>query len=153
MHRLVTAAGVILVVAQLWLPRLLDPGSLVAQGRAGETTVRIASAAALGAYLVVIPIALGLRDRFRDAEGIRQFTIAGLLYAYLGLAGALVMLVVGTPLLDLVGQYPKGPNPVTDFNQVYNIAVVGIWEVIEPVLAALWLIPIGIAGGRAAQVT
>lgn len=115
------------------LRALVDPARIEPLTDSAANYLRLASLLDAAGYLAAIPLALFLRDRFRDSRGIVWFTLAGLAFLYLGAAGGVILAVAGPA--------------------AYRFVVFGIWQGVDPVLVAIWLIPIGvIAGLRGARV-
>ena len=109
--------------------------------------IRFACVTAVMGYLALMPVALYLRRRLHEFDGLRMATAAAFLLIYLGIMSAAGMAFVGAPFL-LRGAVYKGPQPWDDFASVYGVLVTGIWETAVPVLAALWLVPAGLAARR-----
>ena len=148
------AASVIAVASLLRAQRpfttekLLDP-SMGPQAEMAKADIQLAPIAAVVGLLAIIPIALYMRKRFGTSEVVRQASFAAFLMVYIGIPAAILLGTVGAAYLPQIpGHYPKGPDPGDGFRAIYDLVVIGVWMTIEPVLAALWLIPVGIVARR-----
>ncbi len=122
-----------------------DPGALVAVGGSGAVLVRWASLVDMFGYLLLAPLALYLHHRFRDDPYINLYTAAGLAYILVGAIGAIIFATAG-PLL--MGAYTSGTaaqraSIVTTFSTFYQIVVIGLWQTLEGIPGAVWLLGVG----------
>jgi hypothetical protein len=144
----IAVRSLLMAATQVSTATLLDP-IMAPQAEKAKAEIQLACTLAVVGFLAIIPIALYLRRRFRDSEVVRQASFAAFLTVYIGVPGAILLAMEGAPLLlEVPGQYPKGPDPGGEFQTIYGAVVDGDWKTIEPVLAALWLIPVGLVARR-----
>lgn len=125
-------------------PRLsVAPTTLLASGRHGAALIRWGSLVDMFGYLCVPPVVLYLRNRYAEARFIDLFALAGLSFVIIGSIGAAVM---ATSAPDLIAQSQREPTPSGRhslelvFGALYRAVVEGMWQTLETVPAAVWLI-------------
>ena len=134
-----------LQAARFSITTLLDPSRLLMTGDTGGTLIRVGAELDMAGYLLAIPIALYLRERFKDSSAIDLWTMSGILFLILGAVGAAIFAFAGAPLIH---QYAtpsiQGKHAIeSSFEVIHRVVVVALWQTVDPLLLAAWLIPIG----------
>jgi hypothetical protein len=142
----VTAAYLFLDAGRFSSSILLGSRALFAQDGRGAHLLQLASVAALAGFLAVIPLVVYLRNRFQDDIGTAFYTFAGAMFVAIGGAAAAVMATIAAPLLLYYPNDYKGTIGAS-FDTVYPF-VLGTWQTVDPLLAGLWLVPLGFAARR-----
>jgi hypothetical protein len=139
-----------LMAAKGSLKTLFNADELLTMGDRGANLLRLAAILDGAGYLSAIPIALYLRNRFKDATTIDAATFAGIVFMSLGAFGAVILALIGAPLLSELSGDPSDPKGIAHqgFEVVHRLVVAWIWQTADPLLAALWLIPTGLAARR-----
>ena len=123
---------------------LNDPARLLATGVRGADLVRSASLLDMLGYLAAVPIALYLRQRYREEPGIDFFTLAGILFMVLGALGAVIFAYGGATLIreyatSTSGRYADAKT----FETLYRVVFYGIWQTLDPFLWGVWAFGVG----------
>lgn len=132
-----------------------DPQALVARGSAAAELMRWACVADLIGYLLMTPLALYFFGRFRGDQFIALYTFAGLAYVLIGAAGAVILGVAAPPLMRA---YPSALTAQQeairiDFSTVHQIVLRGLWQTLELIPAAVWLLGVGRSSYRSSART
>lgn len=98
---------------------------------------------------------LYLRARYRDAKLIDLYAVAGLGLVVIGAIGAVVMATAAAPLIDQYGvaSVSERQGIQLTFATLYRAVVEGMWQTLETIPAAVWLIGTAIAVRRRASPT
>ena len=133
-----------LQAARFSITTLLDPSRLITTGDTGGSLIRVAAELDMAGYVLAVPTALYLRERFKDSAAIDLWTIAGILFLLLGALGAVVLAFVGAPLIhEYAAPSIQGKHAIeSSFEVIHRLVVVAIWQVVDPLLLAAWLIPL-----------
>lgn len=121
------------------------PGQLVARGSTAADMIRWASLADLIGYLLLAPLALYFLERFKGDRFIAFFTFAGLAYVLIGATGAVILGTAGPPLMRAYQSALESRREAiaSDFVVVYLIVTRGLWQTLEGIPAAVWLLGVG----------
>lgn len=139
----VASIGLFLAAANL--ATLNDPAKLLRTGDHSAALLRTASLLDMLGYLSAIPIALYLRERFRDEPGIELFTLAGVLFMATGALAAVAFAAAGPPLIHEYAASTSGRYGTEKaFETVYRIVFYGAWQTLDPILAAAWAVGVGL---------
>jgi hypothetical protein len=141
-------SAVLLMVAAGGDNRLLLNGSLVGIGVRGAAFFRWGMILdVLGYYLLLAPLALYLRERYKGQGGpfITLYTLCGLAYVLIGAIGAIILAAVGP---DLMRQYALAQEPQrltlqVVFDSFYRAVYNGLWNPLEIMLEGIWLVGMG----------
>ena len=119
--------------------------AMLATGASGADLVRWASFVDLFGYLLLAPLALHLRQRFRHDPLIDLYTVAGLAYILIGALGA-IMLASTAP--QLIRDYASASvtqreSIATTFTTLNQMVSVGFWQTLEGIPGGVWLVGIG----------
>ena len=122
-----------------------DPQALVSQGSAAAELMRWACVADLIGYLFMAPLALYFFGRFSGDQFIALYTFAGLAYVLIGAAGAVVLGAAAPPLMHAYPSALAAQQEAirTDFSTVHHIVLRGLWQTLELIPAAVWLLGVG----------
>jgi hypothetical protein len=98
-------------------------------------------------YLCIAPVVLYLRDRHAGARLINLYAVAGMCLVVIGSVGAVVMATAAPYLIDQYHVAPSGGKQSIDlvFTALYRAVVLGIWQTLETIPGAVWLIGTAIA--------
>lgn len=151
---LVLEVGSLLVYAAAsgFAPALsVPPNRLLASGQTGATLIRVGSLVDLFGYACILPVVLHLRDRYAGAKLIDLYTVAGLMLVAIGAVGAGVM---ATAAPSLISAYPTAAPAERQsleivFGMLYRAVVEGLWQTLETIPAAVWLLGTATAARRA----
>ena len=118
------------------------PIVLLQSGPGGAGLIRWGSLVDMFGYLCLAPVVLYLRDRYAGAPLIDLYAVAGLALIVIGSIGAVVM---STSASHLIAGYeaasPSGrQNLEVVFGAVYRAVVEGMWQTLETIPAAVWLL-------------
>jgi hypothetical protein len=125
-------------------------GALLGSGPGGAELIRVGSLVDMFGYLCIPPVVLYLRDRYSGATLIDLYAVAGLLLAAIGSIGAVLMATAAPALIDhyhtasAAGQ--QAIEPV--FGTLYRGIVDGMWQTLETIPAAAWLLGTAITARR-----
>jgi hypothetical protein len=128
----------------------VDPSKMLGSGSAGASTIRWGSLIDMFGYLCIAPVCLYLRERFRSAKHIDLYAAAGLAVVVIGSIGAVAMATAAPPLINeyAAGDLPKRLALVPVFGTLYRVVVVGMWQTLETIPAAIWLLGTASAARR-----
>ena len=124
------------------VPRMAD---LVAVGETKATLFRLSLVFDMvGSYLLLIPLALHLRRRYRDAPLVDLATVGALVYGVAGALTAAGLAIAGESLMrDHAGAAPADQAAVaTSFRTVMDAAL-GSWQLLCLSAAGFWWLVIG----------
>ncbi|HEX8033460.1 MAG TPA: hypothetical protein VF510_06415 [Ktedonobacterales bacterium] len=102
-----------------------------------------------GSYLLFAPVALFLRAWLRhlSPDHIELFTISGLAYMLVGAIGAAVLTAVAPPLIAAYATASSTERAISAavLASFVNAVYIGLWNILEATLAAIWWLGIGFA--------
>jgi hypothetical protein len=119
------------------------PIVLLQSGAGGAAAlIRWGSLIDMFGYLCLAPVVLYLWDRHEGAAFIDLYALAGLALIVIGSAGAVVMSTSASPLIAgySAASPTARPNVEVVFGAVYRAVVVGMWQTLETIPAAVWLL-------------
>jgi hypothetical protein len=98
-------------------------------------------------YLCIAPVVLYLRERHAGARLINLYAVAGICLVVIGSIGAVVMATAAPYLIDQYHVASSGGKQSIDlvFTALYRAVVVGMWQTLETIPGAVWLIGTAIA--------
>ena len=98
-------------------------------------------------YLCIGPVVVYLRDRHAGAKLINLYAVAGICLVVIGSIGAVVMATAAPYLIDQYHVASSGGKQSIDlvFTALYRAVVVGMWQTLETIPGAVWLIGTAIA--------
>jgi hypothetical protein len=128
----------------------VDPSTLLASGPRGATLIRWGSLIDMFGYLMIAPVVLYLRDRYASARYIDLFAVAGLAVVVIGSIGAASMATAAPTLISdyAVASAAQKQAIVPAFATLYRLVVLGMWQTLETIPAAVWLLGTASAARR-----
>jgi hypothetical protein len=125
----------------------VPPTQLLASGSSGADLIRWGSLVDMCGYLCIPPVVIFLQDRYGGAKLIDLYAIAGLALVVIGSIGAVVM---ATAAPVLINHYPTASAAERQtlefvFAALYRAVVEGMWQTLETIPAAVWLLGTAIA--------
>ena len=125
----------------------VEPSKLLASGASGAALIRWGSLVDMFGYLSLAPVVIYLRARYATARYIDLFAAAGLAVVVIGSIGAASM---ATAAAALITDYSTASSAqkeaiVPAFATLYRAVVLGMWQTLETIPAAVWLL--GTASG------
>ena len=124
-------------------PRLsVPPTMLLASGPAGASLIRWGSLVDMFGYLCMPPVVLYLRGRYSGAKLIDLYAVAGLALVVIGSIGAVVMATAAPNLIDQYHTVSPAERQSLElvFGALYRAVVEGMWQTLETIPFAVWLI-------------
>src|SRR6202165_4541828 len=122
----------------------LDPHRLITTGARGADLTRLRSLLDMFGYLAAIPVVLYLASRFRGEPGIDFFTLSGILFVVMGALAAIIFAFAVAPLIREYATSPTARDAIEPtFVALYRIAVFGIWQTLNGILAGIWAMGVG----------
>jgi hypothetical protein len=120
----------------------VPPTTLLASGPGGAELIRWGSLVDMFGYLCLPPVVLYLRNRYVDAKFIDAYAVAGFGLAVIGSIGAVVMMVAAPPLINLYQMASAAERQTLAllFGTLYRAVVEGMWQTLETIPAAIWLL-------------
>lgn len=136
--------AILLATVNFSISAVSDPMSVLATGLRGADLWRLGSFLDMFGYLSAIPLVLYLATRFRGEPGIDFFTLAGILYLVMGALAAIIFALAAAPLIREYATNPSAKDVIaTTFVALYRITTPGIWQTLNGILAATWLLGVG----------
>src|SRR4029077_15430658 len=98
-------------------------------------------------YLCIAPVVLSLRERHASARLTRLYALARICLVVIGSIGAVVMATAAPYLIDQYHVASSGGKQsiALVFTALYRVVVVGMWQTLETIPGAVWLIGMAIA--------
>ena len=125
----------------------VPPTRLLASGPSGADLIRWGSLVDMFGYLCIPPVVLYLRDRYSDTKLIDLYALAGLALVVIGSIGAVVMATAAPALINQhhTASAAERQTLVLVFGALYRAVVEGMWQTLETIPAAVWLLGTAIA--------
>ena len=122
-----------------------DPRGMVARGSAAAELIRWASVVDLIGYLLLAPLVVYFHERFKGDRFIALYSFAGLIYILIGASGAVILGTAGPPLMRAYQSASESQREAiaSDFVILYLIVVRGLWQTLEGIPVAVWLLGVG----------
>ena len=120
----------------------VEPSKLLGSGPAGAALIHWGSLIDMFGYLCIAPVVLYLRARYSKARYVDIFAAAGLALVVIGSVGAVSMATAAPPLINAyVGaSTPEKQALLPAFATLYRAVVLGLWQTLETIPAAIWLL-------------
>ncbi len=101
-------------------------------------------------YLSLAPVVLYFRTRYSGSSHIDLFAAAGLALVVIGSIGAASMATAAPPLITGYGTATAAQKAalVPAFATLYRVVVLGMWQTLETIPAAVWLLGTASAARR-----
>ncbi len=128
----------------------VDPSTLLASGHSGATLIRWGSLIDMFGYLSIAPVVLYLRDRYASSRYVDLFAAAGLAVVVIGSIGAASMATAAPALINdyVAASAAQKQAIVPAFATLYRVVVLGMWQTLETIPAAVWLLGTASAARR-----
>ena len=122
----------------------VDPAKLLASGATGAWLIHWGSLIDMFGYLSIAPVVLYLRARYAAARYADVFAFAGLALVVIGSIGAVSMATAAPPLITayVSASAAQKQAMLPAFATLYRAVVVGLWQTLETIPAAIWLLGI-----------
>ena len=128
----------------------VDPSQLLGSGPSGATLIRWGSLIDMFGYLCLAPVVIYLRARYPIASLTDLFAAAGLAVVVIGSIGAAAMATAAPPMIDdfatATGAAKQALAPA--FATLYRTVVLGLWQTLETIPWAVWLLGSAYAARR-----
>ncbi|GAC1328936.1 MAG: hypothetical protein NVSMB13_16320 [Mycobacteriales bacterium] len=123
---------------------------LLAAGTHGAWLIRWGSLVDLAGYLCIAPVVLYLRSRYREQRYADLFALAGLALVVIRSIGAVAMATAAPPLMREFATADAAQHQLLlpAFATLYRVVVVGMWQTLETIPAAVWLLGTASAARR-----
>jgi hypothetical protein len=120
----------------------VEPSTLLASGATGASLIRWGSVIDMFGYLCIAPVVVYLRDRYATARYIDLFAASGLAVVVIGSIGAASMATAAPPLINeyAAASAAQRQAMVPAFATLYRAVVLGMWQTLETIPAAVWLL-------------
>jgi hypothetical protein len=127
----------------------VDPSTLLASGPTGAMLIRWGSLIDMIGYLSIAPVVHYLRDRYA-ARYVDLFAAAGLAVVVIGSIGAASMATAAPAMINdyAAASAAQKQAIVPVFATLYRVVVLGMWQTLETIPAAVWLIGTASAARR-----
>ena len=115
---------------------------MLASGPTGASLIRWGSLIDMFGYLSIAPVVLYLGDRYGSARYADLFAVAGLAVVVIGSIGAASMATAAPPMISdyAAGSAAQKQSIIPAFATLYRLVVVGLWQTLETIPAAIWLL-------------
>jgi len=115
---------------------------LLASGPTGASLIRWGSLIDMFGYLSIAPVVLYLDDRYGSARYADLFAAAGLAFVVIGSIGAASMATAAPAMINdyAAASAAQKQSIIPAFATLYRLVVVGLWQTLETIPAAIWLL-------------
>lgn len=117
-----------------------DVTKLLHSGAAGAAMIRWGGRADMLGYLSLAPVVLFLRERYAGTTLADLYAVAGLAFVVIGAIGAVILASAAPDLIERYGAVSGAGRQVFagTLSTVYREVVVGMWNTLELIPAAVW---------------
>ena len=128
----------------------VDPSKLLGSGPTGASLIRWGSLIDMAGYLSIAPVVIYLRARYPTARYADLYALAGLALVVVGSIGAVAMATAAPPLIDdyATASAAQRQAVLPAFATLYRAVVLGLWQTLETIPAAVWLLGVASAARR-----
>ena len=128
----------------------VNPSKLLGSGPNGATLIRWGSLIDMFGYLCLAPVILYLRARYATSRYVDLFAAAGLAVVVIGSMGAAAMATAAPPLINDFAAASGAAKQalVPAFATLYRTVVLGLWQTLETIPWAVWLLGTAAAARR-----
>jgi hypothetical protein len=128
----------------------VDPSKLLGSGPTGAALIRWGSLIDMVGYLCLAPVVIYLRARYATASFTDVFAAAGLAVVVIGSIGAAAMATAAPPLINDFATASGAAKQalVPAFATLYRAVVLGLWQTLETIPWAVWLLGSAFAARR-----
>jgi hypothetical protein len=119
----------------------VEPSKLLASGAAGAALIHSGSLIDMFGYLSIAPVVLYLRARYSAARYVDIYAAAGLALVVIGSIGAVSMATAAPPMINnyVTATASEKQALLPAFATLYRAVVLGLWQTLETIPAAIWL--------------
>jgi hypothetical protein len=128
----------------------VEPSKLLASGASGASLIRWGSLVDMFGYLCIAPVVVYLRTRYAAARYADLFAAAGLAVVVIGSIGAASMATAAPALINdyAAASAAQKQAMLPAFATLYRTVVLGLWQTLETIPAAVWLLGTASAARR-----
>jgi hypothetical protein len=128
----------------------VEPSKLLASGPMGASLIRWGSLVDMVGYLSIAPVVVYLHGRYSAARYVDVFAAAGLAVVVIGSIGAVSMAAAAPSLItDYVNASQAQRQAISPaFATLYRTVVVGMWQTLETIPTAVWLLGTALVARR-----
>jgi hypothetical protein len=125
-----------------------EPAAILGRGASAAVLLRWGAILDMFySYLLIVPLALFLHRRLRPIKPwlADLGTIGAMAYIFVGAAGAAILATVGSSLVEAYGAAAPADQPAiaTAFDMLRNIVYFGLWQMLDPITAGIWISSVG----------
>lgn len=126
-----------------------DPSAVLDGGPAAAALLRWGAVGDMFfSYLLLAPLALYLHRRLRaNGPWLADLgAIAGFAYIFVGAAGAAILAIAGSSLVEAYAIAPVADQPAiaASFGMVRDIVFFALWQMLDPITAGTWVLTTGV---------
>lgn len=120
----------------------VEPLKLLASGATGAALIHWGSLIDMFGYLSIAPVVLYLRARYSSGRYVDIYAVAGLMLVVIGSIGAVSMAAAAPPLIReyITADAAQKAAIAPAFATLYRTVVIGFWQTLETIPAAVWLL-------------
>lgn len=120
----------------------VEPSKLLASGATGAALIHWGSLIDMFGYLSIAPVVIYLRTRYSAARYVDIFAAAGLALVVIGSIGAVSMATAAPPMINnyVTATASEKQALLPAFATLYRAVVLGLWQTLETIPAAIWLL-------------
>jgi hypothetical protein len=128
----------------------VEPSKLLASGATGASLIRWGSLIDMFGYLCIAPVVVYLRARYATVRYADLFAAAGLAVVVIGSIGAASMATAAPALINdyAAASAAQKQAMLPAFATLYRTVVLGLWQTLETIPAAVWLLGTASAARR-----
>jgi hypothetical protein len=128
----------------------VEPSKLLASGPSGASFIRWGSLIDMLGYLSIAPVVIYLRARYAATRYIDLYAMAGLAVVIIGSIGAASMATAAPALINdyAVASAAQKQAMAPAFATLYRAVVLGLWQTLETIPVAVWLLGTASAARR-----
>lgn len=125
-----------------------EPSAILGRGASAGTFLRWGAVGdMLYSYVLLVPLALYLHQRLRPRMPwlADLGTVAGLAYIFVGGAGAAILAVAGSALVDAYSTAAAADQfaIATSFDVVRRVVFLALWQTLDAITLGTWLLSVG----------
>lgn len=125
-----------------------EPSAILGRGSSAATLLRWGAIGdMLYSYVLLVPLALYLHQRLRPRlPWLADLgTVAGLAYMFVGGAGAAILAVAGSSLVDAYSTAALADQfaIATSFDVVRSIVFLALWQTLDAITLGTWILSVG----------
>lgn len=128
----------------------VEPSKLLAAGPTSASLIHWGSLIDMLGYLCILPVVFYLRQRYPAAGYGNLLAAAGAALVVIGSIGAAAMATAAPPLMTsyVTASSAEKQALIPAFSTLYRVVVPGLWQTLETIPAAVWLLGTAAAARR-----